>query len=131
MPQYGLLWFGVSLVWITAVVPSNEIDTPVPENCENIDCVDVDDVVGVVGVVGAGVGVFATGVVVVVVVVVVVAAVGAVGLLVDALELLHAMTAAVLVARMIAANGWYLMSSPCLHETTRLLRHLVEREPGL
>ena len=58
------MWFGTSPVRITAVVPSNEIETPVPENCENMACVDVDDVVGagVVGVVGAGVGVDETGV---------------------------------------------------------------------
>ena len=40
------MWFGTSPVRITAVVPSNEIETPVPENCENMACVDVDDVVG-------------------------------------------------------------------------------------
>ena len=100
------MWFGTSPVRITAVVPSNEIETPVPENCENMACVDVDDVVGagVAGVVGAGVGVDETGVVAVVVVLVVDAVVGAVGLPEAALELLQAITVTALVAMMMAAR---------------------------
>ena len=77
---------------ITAVVPSNDTDTPLPANFENIACVLVEPVAGVV----------VTGVVVVVVVVVVLVvavdavlvAVGAAGFDVDAAAWLHATTPA-------------------------------------